>query len=765
MYSGLRNTMQPQPSAAEEAAGLAQVVNAMAQAAENVVKVPVLASQSQPVPASATGSAAAVPTTMTTTASQQQAQEQQPAPTTKGPIYVNIVERKETAGGKPTKSYRSTSGHSHSYIIRFFLVDNHGNHHVAATGIDNGDSHYEYKNEPGFPKLECHNKLEVKRWADAIITESQKKAGYHTDVITDVVPPEGQPIDLPKFISYSESKDELSDGRHLLKWYLLDEQGHNHLALTGEEKETKDGHYTYHTEPLFQRTRPLDAKNQEEVKKWLNAMLVHPQQGLPMIPMSVGAGGGGGNNGGGTAAHASSPPYRHTPLAVHTSGGGGTGGTGTSSGSPLPLRPPSQRAQRPSHPPARMMQQYSVMGAMATMRGAGGRFSSAGAPASGGRRGRGRGRGPGRPPRPIAPMSGGPGSGGYDQRYGVAGGGGGGGGGGMAMQQGLGGGGGGGGGAGGELVRRGRGGWKIIDPDKEARDLIAAELRRWSQEEAIRREAIKNETLSYFHDSLTPGDKETLARVVPQLQAGAGASALPPPTSAGSVAQRRTLVSVLSSLREVSHLRSCVDVVAYPGLKQAVVSLTKSSHKEVSALAASTLEGWLRGAVAHIAVASIPRYIRDPRPELEVLIADKDRFDPVVEAITHKTLKQQQAQQLPSSSVMDGAGGGGGGDGFLTPGGGGMSLGGGGGGQATPSVSIGGGGGGINNNTNNNNNNNTAAGGAAVEQQPMAKRARISMEPAPSAALVDAPALPFDDDGAQILPPFEQQLADRGCDF
>ena len=193
-------------------------------------------------------------------------------------VFVNLVERKDIAGGKPPKSHRGGSPHGHNYVIRFFLVDSKGQHHLAAAGIDNGDSHYEYTNQTGFPALFCHNKLEVKKWADGIIHRSQDRAGFHTDVICDEVPPAGIAVALPKFISYSESKEELPDGRHLLKWFLLDDKGHHHLAVTGEEKETRDGHYSYHTEAIFELTAPLEAKNQDEGKKWLDKMVVKPPQ-------------------------------------------------------------------------------------------------------------------------------------------------------------------------------------------------------------------------------------------------------------------------------------------------------------------------------------------------------------------------------------------------------------------------------------------------------------------------------------------------------
>lgn len=184
------------------------------------------------------------------------------------PIYVSLQEKREILPG--VKQSRSRGTGNHTYMLKFFLVDSKGNMHFAATGIDGGDSHYEYTNEPNFPPLSCHNKSEVKLWAERIIKESQISSGYHVDVVKDEVPANPAYINLPQFVSYSETKGELPDGRHQICWYLLDTSGHNHLAVVGDEKETRDGHYLYRTENIFDKAAPLLAHNQEEVKRWLN---------------------------------------------------------------------------------------------------------------------------------------------------------------------------------------------------------------------------------------------------------------------------------------------------------------------------------------------------------------------------------------------------------------------------------------------------------------------------------------------------------------
>lgn len=185
------------------------------------------------------------------------------------PIFVSLQEKKELVPGVKQSRSRG-SGSNHTYTVKFYLVDSKGLLHHAATGIDGGDSHYEYTNNIGFPPLQCHNKSEVKVWADQIMRDSQAGSGYHTDIVHDEVPLNPSLISLPQFVSYSETKDELPDGRHRIQWFLLDTAGHNHLAVVGIEKETRDGHYIYSTENIFEKAAPLQAHNQEEVKKWLS---------------------------------------------------------------------------------------------------------------------------------------------------------------------------------------------------------------------------------------------------------------------------------------------------------------------------------------------------------------------------------------------------------------------------------------------------------------------------------------------------------------
>lgn len=44
----------------------------------------------------------------------------------------------------------------------------------------------------------------------------------------------------------SNERTATEDGRRVNKWFLVDQRGVPHLAVVGVERETKDGHYSYH---------------------------------------------------------------------------------------------------------------------------------------------------------------------------------------------------------------------------------------------------------------------------------------------------------------------------------------------------------------------------------------------------------------------------------------------------------------------------------------------------------------------------------------
>jgi hypothetical protein len=92
--------------------------------------------------------------------------------------YVRVKKRSppSTAAPKETAtksaplyvSFEQEVGKSGKHV-NFYLVDDKGNSHLAAHGVDVGDNHYVYTNEPGFPELKATNRIKVIDWGKGII--------------------------------------------------------------------------------------------------------------------------------------------------------------------------------------------------------------------------------------------------------------------------------------------------------------------------------------------------------------------------------------------------------------------------------------------------------------------------------------------------------------------------------------------------------------------------------------------------------------------
>lgn len=190
------------------------------------------------------------------------------------PVYVSFREERISGTGRPVTSRRATSTHAR-HTIKFYLIDTHAQEIVAVTGEDQGDAHYIYTNESGFPALEVHNKRKVEEFLHCLIHASQERAGYHTGVVLDEVPADSNEIKLPDFVAYRQEKLADDTGRHVLRYWLVDTSGGEHLAVVGEEKDTRDGHYAYHTVGVFDVKYPLEESNQTAVHIWLNHMTQH----------------------------------------------------------------------------------------------------------------------------------------------------------------------------------------------------------------------------------------------------------------------------------------------------------------------------------------------------------------------------------------------------------------------------------------------------------------------------------------------------------
>jgi hypothetical protein len=425
------------------------------------------------------------------------------------PVFLSFEERREVVEGRPRRG-----GHGHQYEIRFYLADAAGGLTLAAIGEDTGDCHYNYSSVAGFPEMVANNRTEVKVWLARVCAVSQSAAGFTPDVVVDELPQNGAAPRLPLYVAQREEREELADGRHVARWYLIDSGGHGHLAVVGTEKETRDGHYHYETQPLFAAAgRPLASGSQEAVRRWLDEAMTHSAAAAAAL------------------------------------------------------------AARPAH------------------------------------------RGPGRPRGAggaLLPTGGRAGSGGTLLRQAAA--------------------------------KRARAAWRAHDPDREPRELVAAELRRWGQEEAGRREGARRGALAFAGDAPDAAAAAALERALPALRVAAGApGALPPPGAPGSPAQQRTLVAALSALRELGHVSAPLALAEADGLRPALAALAKHRRPEVAAAARGLLDQWLRAAAAHVFVLTEPRYVQDPRPTLEAALADRARLDAATTAVTGRAMRPREA--------------------------------------------------------------------------------------------------------------------------
>lgn len=76
----------------------------------------------------------------------------------------------------------------------------------------------------------------------------------------------------------SQERFSHPDGRRSIRFFLEDASGAEVLAVMGEERETRDGHYVYRTEPAFAGVQALCCGNMSDVNRWLDSMVHNPGQ-------------------------------------------------------------------------------------------------------------------------------------------------------------------------------------------------------------------------------------------------------------------------------------------------------------------------------------------------------------------------------------------------------------------------------------------------------------------------------------------------------
>lgn len=69
-----------------------------------------------------------------------------------------------------------------------------------------------------------------------------------------------------------EQKSHDEGGRRRQQWWLVDDNGHEHLAVVGEERDPRDGHYNYYAEKPFSLIRPLACQNRTKVHEYLETV-------------------------------------------------------------------------------------------------------------------------------------------------------------------------------------------------------------------------------------------------------------------------------------------------------------------------------------------------------------------------------------------------------------------------------------------------------------------------------------------------------------
>ncbi|GBF97334.1 hypothetical protein Rsub_10025 [Raphidocelis subcapitata] len=577
-----------------------------------------------------------------------------------GLVFASYEEAKETHGSKR--------------FHKFFLVDASGTRHLAATGEDTGDAHYNYSSSKPFSQaygaVASHNRKDVLMWLEGIINES---GGGGDGAAVEAIDSAAHARVF--FVEHRNERTATEDGRRVNKWYLVDQHGTAHLAVVGVERETKDGHYAYHAEEPFASLVPLVCSNQAGVFKWLERMLTHHHG-------EAGHGGGGGSGSGG----ADLPLITPAALAAAAAQSAATGGAFAAAAAGRGKAAAAGRVGRPAHAKA-------GGGAAGTPTGAAGPAAGADAAAAAGA------AAPAATPgaAAVAAAPAGPaatpaaaaaaGAGGVAERpkpLVID----------IALLQRLGGGkaagaGGGGGGGGGGAPRskqKGSSNQKnkpvgIVEQNQQKRlkklqeDARAEEaalqaahlaaLRRAAAAEAAGDAAARRLAVELL--CAPPGEEE-------RVHLGHWITTLRElPTTKDKLQQKHSVRIALECLKELSDVAVPLATMAELKAVDAVRSYASHAHPAVRAAAARLLDHWRAALAGHAHVLSCPAYVTDPSGELELDIAAGRVPLPALPQHRQAALAAAAAAGSGSGPGPGAAGGGGGGGaaagaaGFLTP--------------------------------------------------------------------------------------------------
>ncbi|KAK9811980.1 hypothetical protein WJX73_005245 [Symbiochloris irregularis] len=172
-----------------------------------------------------------------------------------------------------------------AYYLQFFLVDAQGQETLAAVGEDSGDAHYTYHTVPEIQEhgqLECRNRRELIAFLDRLRVTSQGGTWPPSEPSPDMgeEPEEaaGEGLDteegaFPHWVSFRVERTLDASQRRRSTWYLKDDRDRELPAVIGEERDTRDGHYTYSALAPFAEAFPLSCSNMGAVNHWLEARL------------------------------------------------------------------------------------------------------------------------------------------------------------------------------------------------------------------------------------------------------------------------------------------------------------------------------------------------------------------------------------------------------------------------------------------------------------------------------------------------------------
>ena len=230
---------------------------------------------------------------------------------------------------------------------------------LAAVGEDSGPkTGARFRNAANFTEhghLDSDSRREVSEWLDGIVAEGLAReaaagvcggsddspgggafaSGSRRDMAAASAAPataardrEPDPVPLAQmtFVNHSQEKFVFPDGRRGVRFYLVDERGAAVPAVVGEERDTRDGHYTYRKDDHFTRGPPLACGNLIGVSRWLRDQCVNgaalgaPLAGFGSHPPKRRNGGGGGKRGGGetfTFENGAAPLYGKDGAISH----------------------------------------------------------------------------------------------------------------------------------------------------------------------------------------------------------------------------------------------------------------------------------------------------------------------------------------------------------------------------------------------------------------------------------------------------------------